>query len=459
MSKPTALGANIFAGLFTKGIKDAGFEVLGHLEHGPYGVATAKLNFPKLEVRVGRENWKETDFKGKVDFMYTNPPCAAWSNAGTKRSTRGSWETQVDRLRCVYDCVEAGIAIRPKAWCWESVTQAWVAGRSFVTEQAERWCDAGYHVTVLIQDNQFLGVPQARRRMFLIAHQHPLVWPKLTETTTVREVLESVKNKKSAQTLNEHRLTPYYKRLWKLSKEYGGYMRKTFEVEGRGNIEGPTPSVLERRLPLDKPAPVMLSADKRMHPTQCRYLDWKEWLAFCGLPLDWKTAQPTLEPATYELARAVMPGVGKWLGKAVKDGLKLPKLRGQPIARVVNFTDPEHPSDVELFRFSGLTMKRTVPPPLPPLGTKPARVTKVDVALSGSEGKRKGPKAPAVAYVQKKPGSGKRIRELLRKGWDAERILETIHKEFPGSKATKSDVSWNRGAMKPGGRFEHEEAS
>ena len=51
----------------------------------------------------------------------------------------------------------------------------------------------------------------------------------------------------------------------------------------------------------------------------------------------------------------------------------------------------------------------------------------------------------------KKPGSGVRIRELIMKGWDADRILETIHKEFPGSKAAKSDVAWNRGKLKKDG--------
>jgi hypothetical protein len=42
-------------------------------------------------------------------------------------------------------------------------------------------------------------------------------------------------------------------------------------------------------------------------------------------------------------------------------------------------------------------------------------------------------------------GSGVRIRELLAKDWETDKILSTIHKEFPGSKAKACDISWNRG--------------
>jgi len=51
----------------------------------------------------------------------------------------------------------------------------------------------------------------------------------------------------------------------------------------------------------------------------------------------------------------------------------------------------------------------------------------------------------------KKPGSGSRIRELILKATPTEKILSIIRKEFPGSKAKASDVSWNRGKLKNDG--------
>lgn len=70
-----------------------------------------------------------------------------------------------------------------------------------------------------------------------------------------------------------------------------------------------------------------------------------------------------------------------------------------------------------------------------------------------------GPKAAAPAAKKakaekgpKKVGSGERIRQLLLEGKDADAILVIIHKEFEGSKAAKSDVSWNKGWLKRNGQ-------
>lgn len=63
-------------------------------------------------------------------------------------------------------------------------------------------------------------------------------------------------------------------------------------------------------------------------------------------------------------------------------------------------------------------------------------------AAKGGDKKAKG---------ERKPGSGARIRELIMKGVDSEKILATIHKEFPGSKAKASDISWNKGKLRKEG--------
>lgn len=437
--KFTALGANIFAGLFTKGVQDAGFEVLGQLEHGPYGVATCKLNFPKLDIRVGRENWNEKQYKNKVDFMYCNPPCAAFSTAG-----KGNWQGQVDRLRYIYDCAEAGINVKPKAWAWESVTQAWGNGRQFVLQIAEMWNDAGYHVTVLLQDNQNLGAPQVRRRMFLIAHKHQLVWPKFTEPMTVGEALKKVAGKKVPDDCPQNpEISPLFKRLVKMSKSYNGYLAHTFKNEGRGGKEGGVPSVMARRLKLDAPAPVMIASHLRFHPTRADGLNWYEWLALCGLPTTWKTSERGMSAAASELARAVLPPVGNWLARAVKEGLKLPPIKGRHTTRVVDMMKPVSVLDQQLFVFDGPTIKPIIPPPIPRLDApKPGRVPWKE----GDPPRTiRAPRAPG------KPGSGERIREMLVEGLHPEKILEVIHKEFLGSKASKSDVSWNKGKLRKEG--------
>jgi hypothetical protein len=77
--------------------------------------------------------------------------------------------------------------------------------------------------------------------------------------------------------------------------------------------------------------------------------------------------------------------------------------------------------------------------------------------------KKKGKKAATAAVVGKqkeggkgkgrKPGSGVRIRELLMEGkLDPEAIVAVIHREFPGSKATTKDVSWNKSFLAKEGK-------
>lgn len=433
-TKLKAVGTNIFAGLFTEGIKRAGYDVLAHLEHGPYGVATAKLNFPKLDIRVGRENWNDKSFKG-VDLIYGNPPCAAFSLAASGR--RGSWDTQHDRLRYIYDCVELAVNAQPRAFMMESVTQAWTRGHSFITEQAERLCDAGFHVTVLLQNNKFLGTPQHRPRVFLIGHKHPLVWPKMTEPQTVLEALKGAKRLKENPGPKPLVITPKLAKLWKLRGEEGGSLHGIDEVH---MVPGAKVSFLFTRLRANQPASVMIKYEARLHPKEPRYLHWHEWLALTGLPPTWKSAEPQMGPACAELARAVMPAVGKWMGKAVADGLKLPKLRGQPTARVVDMRNgPDAVIETPLFTFEGFTRKLTVPPPIPPYVPKEARAPRAS----------SGPRAPGST----RRGSGERTRELILEGkLDTAGILAVIHKEFPGSKAGPSDVSWNRAKLRKLGK-------
>ena len=433
----TALGADIFAGLFTVGVRKAGFAVLAHLEHGNYGAKTCALNFPDLSVRVGRNTWNERDFRGKVDLMFCNPPCAAWSVL--RRG--GSWRQQSDRLQYIRDIVNAGIVVRPKAWCWESVVPAWKQGRSFVIEQAKRWLDAGWHTTVLLQDNQYLGVPQRRPRMFLIAHRHPLVWPRFTKPRTVQDVLTQCGASRDRGVPTPRVLSPLERALWRESAKFRGRLRQAYESMSPTDIErllvkgGSRPGVTgrplnaQRRLILDKPAPVMLGgSDKRYHPTEPRFVTWDECLAFVGLPRTWKTAcGDNYAAATYELSRAVMPGVGEWIGRAVRDGFDRPLLPRRPQCRVVDLRNPDVMTDEELDTRS---FEEAGTPPLAD-DVPPPQARQISTRAS-------------VSAPLRRLGSGHRIRCLLTDGRDVDTILEIIHREFPNSKATKSDVYWNR---------------
>jgi site-specific DNA-cytosine methylase len=436
----TALGGAIFAGLFTVGIKEAGYRVLGHLEFGDYGVATARKNFPDLDIRVGTHNWNPERFTGKVDFMYTNPPCAAWSTLG--HPTR-KWHEQTERLSCVQDLVQAGLIVQPKAWCWESVTGAWGKGREFVLEQARIWNQHGYHVTVLLQNNMYLGCPQFRKRMFLIAHKHPIVWMPFVESRTTGQILKQMpKRGLPKPPLVPPPLSPRFLELWHRSDGHGR-LRRAYEQMSEEELAkhpGIIPFAVVRRLNPDKPPPVFLQSAMRLHPTEPREFTYHEWLEFTGLPHNWQTACTSFNSFSLELSRAVMPPVGRWLGESIAAGLKKKPLdiNKGVTTRVVNFMfGPERASEEELWRtteFADLSTPVWSPATPPP--EAPKRVARIGAP----------PRAPSPG----RPGIGARIRDLLQdpRGFITEQILTTIRQEFPQSKATAADVSWNRGKLK-----------
>lgn len=427
-SKLNALGGDIFAGLFTVGVQRAGFNILGHLEHTTYGTATARLNFPGLDIRNGVHTWNPHEFAGRVDFMYTNPPCAAWS--AMQVST--PWHEHTERLQIVRDLVDAGRIIKPKAWCWESVVRAWTAGREFVLEQAEAWLAQGYHVTILLQNNMHLGVSQNRPRVFVIAHLYPLVWPKFIKPMTTRELLKSIPKGLGKSPVKEPPLPDSLKQLWSDCTSVGNVLRRALLVKTEKEQARlkPRPAMTVNRMKIDEVPGTFIGASKRLHPNQPRNVNWFECLALAGLPMTWKTSQRSLEPASLELSRAVMPAVGEWLANAVKAGLKKPALdRRRPVCRLVDLRDPENVVEEVLMTFAAPARPPKVEwnPPVPE--AKPDR-----------SGKPRAPREPRTG----RPGSGARMRELIEAGKDTKEILAIIHKEFPESTAGPSDVSWNR---------------
>ena len=446
--KPTALGGDIFAGLFTRGVVDAGFDVIGHLEHTDYGVATARENFPGLDIRIGAKNWEPNSFRGKVDFMFTNPPCAAWSNM--RGATTDDWEDQTARLEYVNELSTAGQIIQPKAWCWESVTNAWTRGEKFVREQARSWCDSGYQVSILLYDNATIGVPQKRERMMFIAHKHPLDKNELKRVETRITVGTALLRVPLKQNLPPTPIKPPplpqgWEELWKEAYKYKGRMREAYQAHIDAGKPRPStiPLAVVKRLLSDEVAPVMLASFMRLHPSQPRMLDWHEWLAFCGLPPDWKTACTHFDSATRELARAVMPGVGKWVATAVKKGFAKPEYKGEATAAVIDLRDPNDTS-IELL-WTNKIPKIIVPKWDPQSeAPKPKREKKAvePAQLKGEKPKLSPKQMPLPGVIR--PGSGARIREMLKDGLTPDAILTVIHKEFPDSKATKADVAWNK---------------
>ena len=309
--RPLAVGAYIFAGGFTLGVKQY-FNVACHLEDGNYGVATMRHNQPEVPVYTDRATWPLKELRERqVDLVYGNPPCAAWSMAGRRGD---SWKTD-GRVNCAR--IHFGLlkSLRPRrAWVWESVGRAFTAGRPFVEELTVQALDMGYNVTYLLHDARWLGLPQRRQRFFFIAHRGPPpIPPRLNwaPPTTVREALAEVKGKQRPAQTAEARHS------WLLPHcPEGAQLYTIFDKvrPGQRGFGSGRPGYLVRRLSFDEPA-FTFAGGGWFHPTQARLLSLAEYKTLNGFPEDYEFTPKGDQAKLSEMARGVTPTVGAWLAR------------------------------------------------------------------------------------------------------------------------------------------------
>ena len=458
-----AIGCSIYAGLFTLGVKRAGFKVLAHLEQDAYGTDTAILNHPELDIYVGRDAWPE-QFEPRPDLVFCNPPCAVWSPvSSTSISTTAKalkhWRDD-PRLQHAYDALETVSRYEPTIWIWESVPQALTRGHSLMEEMAQRGRELGYACTILHFDASTLGVPQRRPRIFVVLHKVAFD-PEVVDHDTTLTVKEAWKNlpktNREVEKTREQdlRLLPHTKPGMALRRAFDS----TFGEEGGRNERGQMigrPSIPEKRLRIDGLGIPMMA--KAWHPTQSRRITVGEALRLCQLPDDWQFGASCKTPTARKelLQRAVMPTVGEWVARAAFKALR----RAEPVdpTQSALVRDLRAREEVIYRLDAGAETTRGA------LEAAPARVAAPKAEkrlLARSQKVERTPRAPPTETAIEKArrvcanttsGSGARIRALILKGgMTDDAIVASILKEFDGHKTTRSDVSWNRGMLRKAG--------
>lgn len=344
-----AIGAYVYAGGFSVGVRRAGFDVVAHLEgDGGYGVDSARLNWPDLPIHHGPAKWPLDELReAGISWAVANPPCAIFSPMGIA-TTQGKEAWRNDpRLAHWWDSFKVLERVRPRAWCLESVTQAYTKGREVIDEMTKRALMGGYSVTHLLLDARWCGIPQSRRRFFIIVHRHPElvgyhhnwapppivadVLADVDEPGWHRSVLPKYVDALAATGPGERLCTAWQR----LNPGYETCLNAQGKVAGR-------PSFQDRRL---DPSEVMGAyiGDKYYHPTEDRMLGILEAKRLCGYPDDFQLAPPATGWPSL-LARAVMPPVGYWLSNAIRQTLDLPDgAWGDRRVTLVDVREPDRP--------------------------------------------------------------------------------------------------------------------
>ena len=142
-----------------------GWEPLAFAEIDQFPSAVLKQHFPQVPNLgdVTKVDWRRfvKDF-GKPDLIVGGSPCQSFSIAGTRIGLEGASGLMWEYVRAIRD-------VRPEWVLWENVP-----GALSSTHGEDFGCllrsldDIGYGLAWRVLDAQFFGVPQRRRRVFLV---------------------------------------------------------------------------------------------------------------------------------------------------------------------------------------------------------------------------------------------------------------------------------------------------
>lgn len=338
----TGIGAYVSAGGFSHGVRAAGVRILAHLTDGEFGRETLEHNFQGVDNFFPYEEWPLDRLEAlEPDFFYCAPPCAPWSRSGG----RGLKIEDDPRVKKVGHVIEAGLQIKPTIWLMESVPQMPEWTPEFTKKLENTWTEAGYSVTHFYTNTLLHNTPQNRPRYHMIAHRVQLVFPEWhIGAITTADVLKDMPKPKKKELIHSRDidryayLLPHTPQGARLRQAYRHLAGMPLGSENRtGKIGGP-PFMLAR-LRWDAPCLTLVSAPRRFHPLEDRYLTYREGLAVCGFN-DFPGFDFVGETETEkfsQIAKGVLPAVGNYLARMAIESIAAGEPLDEPHVEVVDF--------------------------------------------------------------------------------------------------------------------------
>ena len=160
------------AGGLARGLIAAGIEIAIAVEDNKYAASTYRVNFPKVDViendirKVsGSQILEKLDLgKGKLNLLVAGLPCQGFSESNRRTRTSGNPRNQLYRevLRLLGE-------VNPRWFVIENVAgiRTLDSGR-FLKRMVEEFGAAGYRTKDSVLNAGDFGVPQCRRRAFIV---------------------------------------------------------------------------------------------------------------------------------------------------------------------------------------------------------------------------------------------------------------------------------------------------
>lgn len=165
MMKDAMKVIDLFAGCggMSLGFQNAGFDIRAAFDNWKPAVEVYKKNFTThdvFEMDLGEFNGDVSLFSSfKPDVIIGGPPCQDFSSAGKRDESLGRADLTIVFANIVK-------AVSPQWFVMENVDRA-IKSKAY-TRAKDILEDVGYGLTEKILDASFCGVPQTRKRLFLI---------------------------------------------------------------------------------------------------------------------------------------------------------------------------------------------------------------------------------------------------------------------------------------------------
>lgn len=185
--RPVAIDLFAGAGGLSLGFEQAGFDVVAAVEHDPIHAAIHELNFPNCAVLcrdVARLTGEEVRAAAKlgrrtIDVVIGGPPCQGFSLIGHR-------VLEDPRNSLVFHFLRLVTELKPRLFLMENVPGMATGGHTeLLHELIARFSQEGYRVRIpwRILNAAAYGVPQDRRRLFLLGSRGDTKLPAYPEPT------------------------------------------------------------------------------------------------------------------------------------------------------------------------------------------------------------------------------------------------------------------------------------
>lgn len=146
------------------GFQNASFEIIAAFDNWDVAVNVYKDNFTHPIYNIDLSNEECSDYIKILnpDMIIGGPPCQDFSSAGKRDETLGRADLTISFAQIV-------INTNPEWFVMENVER--IIKSDKLKESIKLFKSAGYGLTWQVLDASYCGVPQARKRFFLIGHK------------------------------------------------------------------------------------------------------------------------------------------------------------------------------------------------------------------------------------------------------------------------------------------------